>query len=839
MDALSRQEYPAMLERLQPAAAVSKFNERVKRIGKVNSEIADWLQERRKVEEAYVAGLKKLVKRPMQDVGGELGIFESPWKKILVSTDEIANSHHTLLQRIEKDVEQPLRTFASTNREIQQIPTIQGNLQSMAKELDEAQDRSDKLTKKGGKANTLKVDQAASKLQGAEQQWNSQAPFIFETLQALDERRLNHLRDVLTQFETHQADQIERNRLTVEQTLGSLLEIDTSQEIKNWSQASVAGKPITERRAKQLSNAENSAAAANMPPPTPRSSHTDNQSEHSGKHEKRGHKEPLWDDVGETTPKDGRPSPSPRNSSNNLRESPSRDNRLSSLAESPTALSPTSPTNGTANGVTAETSHISDSMPATNTANGSALAALADLSDVQPPPGPPPSRMKEAKTDAEGFSLPSSSNDPISQAQQEAAQESEQPQFKLDIRKDPIVEQDADAEAALSNVANTLRSSQLTTPNRKLGTTRGRRDVRNTIFVPSGNSLDVSSAEHPMPPSPGFAAGRAAAVASLSTGDHHSALSVSDTTSIRSGHSLTTHALVKHADMHKPGLNASIIETMTASFENGIVKTSKISGEIALAYHKDPSDDSPLPPANETIRINNFPNLEVIGPNSTFIHPVSIEKADEFTIDLTHITSKTSAAFNYRVHTDDSNMSNQGPLLLKPAWKPQGDKLNLLVEYCLNPTSGTTPITFSNLVLVAMYEGARAAGCQTKPSGTHIKEKSLVYWRLGDVTLTNEPHKVICRFVGAENAVPTPGHIEARWEVQGSAGQSVGSGITLSRLEPSKGKEREELSVDDPFADESIASPLPPGSPRGNWVDVETNRKFVSGKYEASQVVSA
>jgi hypothetical protein len=31
-------------ERLPPAGAVAKFNERVKRIGKVNSEIADWLQ---------------------------------------------------------------------------------------------------------------------------------------------------------------------------------------------------------------------------------------------------------------------------------------------------------------------------------------------------------------------------------------------------------------------------------------------------------------------------------------------------------------------------------------------------------------------------------------------------------------------------------------------------------------------------------------------------------------------------------------------------------------------------------------------------------------------------
>ena len=31
-------------EQLPPSAAVSKLNERVKRIGKVNAEIADWLQ---------------------------------------------------------------------------------------------------------------------------------------------------------------------------------------------------------------------------------------------------------------------------------------------------------------------------------------------------------------------------------------------------------------------------------------------------------------------------------------------------------------------------------------------------------------------------------------------------------------------------------------------------------------------------------------------------------------------------------------------------------------------------------------------------------------------------
>jgi hypothetical protein len=195
-----------------------------------------------------------------------------------------------LSERIDKDVEQPLRSFASTNREMAGIPTIQGNLSMMAKELEDAQEKADKLAKKGGKASSMKMDSATSRLQTAIQQWEAQAPFIFETLQALDERRLNHLRDVLTQYQTHEADQVERNRKTIESTLGSLLEIDTSQEISGWAAANAAGKPMLERKARQSSTtgSSNTAATSMLPPPTPRSTHTDNQSVHSGKQESGG-----------------------------------------------------------------------------------------------------------------------------------------------------------------------------------------------------------------------------------------------------------------------------------------------------------------------------------------------------------------------------------------------------------------------------------------------------------------------------------------------------------------------------------------------------------------------
>lgn len=290
--------------------------------------------------------------------------------------------------------------------------------------------------------------------------------------------------------------------------------------------------------------------------------------------------------------REGRPHPSPRASSSNLRESPSHDNRLSALAESPAKPLPA---NG-ANGADAEPGLSSDPLPTTPTArpaNGTNPFITSNSTSVEPPPGPPPSHLKPASEnlkDSEGFSIPAAATDPISLAQQEAAQESDQTGFKLDIRKEPIQEQDADAQAALSNVANTLRYSQAATPTRKLGTLRGRRDVRNTIYAPQ--SLDVPMFDNPLPSSPGNVVARASTMPTLPAGDHHAALSTSDTTSIRSGYSLTNNILVKHADMFQPGLNASIIETVSTSFTNGGAQSAKINGEVALVYNKNELDEA-------------------------------------------------------------------------------------------------------------------------------------------------------------------------------------------------------------------------------------------------------
>lgn len=198
-------------------------------------------------------------------------IFQPSWDKILRSTDAAAASHHLLAQRIEKDVEQSLRQFQG-RREVQNMQTMSANLSTIAKELEDAKEKVEKLSKKGGKASALKVDAATARLESATSQWESQAPFILETLQALDEQRCNHLRDVLTQLETHEVDQSDRLRTAANDALATILEADTGKEVENFVFKVTGGKPRVERRTtavpERTPNITRQSTSTNAQPPS-------------------------------------------------------------------------------------------------------------------------------------------------------------------------------------------------------------------------------------------------------------------------------------------------------------------------------------------------------------------------------------------------------------------------------------------------------------------------------------------------------------------------------------------------------------------------------------------
>lgn len=198
-------------------------------------------------------------------------IFQLPWNRITSATEALAASHEVLAAKIEEDVERPLREYGSRNQELSAMPTVHSDLTSLAKALDAAQKKLEKAKEKGAKG-ADKVAAAVATVTEATQQWESRAPFVFEQLQAIDESRLNHLRDVLTQLQTHEVDQIERSRQTAESCLNVLLNVQTEDEIKTFAAKLNGGRePILTRNnsvaAAPITPAAAPSSEADLPPP--------------------------------------------------------------------------------------------------------------------------------------------------------------------------------------------------------------------------------------------------------------------------------------------------------------------------------------------------------------------------------------------------------------------------------------------------------------------------------------------------------------------------------------------------------------------------------------------
>jgi len=366
-----------------------------------------------------------------------------------------------------------------------------------------------------------------------------------------------------------------------------------------------------------------------------------------------------------------------------------------------------------------------------------------------------------------------------------------------------------------------LQQAQQIAPTRKPGPTRGRRDVRNTIFVPSPQSPESATAETSvLPPASPFRTGR---TGTLSSEDHTG----SDTQSIRSSHSLGSMGggLVKHPDLHQPGLNASIVETVSAWFQKGQVTKAIMIGELALAYN---STNTSPPPSTESIRLENFSVLEKVAPNTAFITQAP-ERSGEYVATLSSL-ARTAVAFKYQVHLEEATLPSHAPMVLTTTWKIETQQASVILGYAFNPafaSAAKRSVAMKNVTIGIALEGARATTCQSKPVGTFSKEKSLIYWKLGDIILDqyeSGPHKLLARFSTETEA--KPGNVEARWEISGEDAIGLGSGLSISHQNNSIEGVREEGS--DPFADEGVTP-----APNAFWKEIPVVRKLISGKYIA------
>ena len=418
-----------------------------------------------------------------------------PWDALKDAAGTMADSHSTLASKIGADAETPLRDFGTNNREMQAMTTIQGNLASMARDVDRAQQKIDRLVGKGDKAETNKVASATSELDNANGQWESQAPFVFENLQAVDESRLNLLRDALTQIQTHEVDLVTRTQSGAEHCLNVLLSMQTEDEIKTFTLKAAQGRPRAERPHRP-SVPTPSRAAPSSGLQTPAAAPAEDESQRSesipddkrrskflnrmgtvlkgkrGKDKAPAQLEPMSESP------ERKPKASPFGGSFGNRLGKSKNSTLDAPDDSSTRDRPRSPLR---RGSEVMETPAGDRDVPKSPGPAEPAPHVNGVDDITPIPGPvqtgghqddlagleppkavvnEPEAAPEPQQDSEGFTVRPEHNDPIMQAQMDAAAtgEATAPAYNVNIRDAPIQEEGGDSDAALASMANKLVS---------------------------------------------------------------------------------------------------------------------------------------------------------------------------------------------------------------------------------------------------------------------------------------------------------------------------------------------------------------------------------------------
>ncbi len=400
------------------------------------------------------------------------------------------------------------------------------------------------------------------------------------------------------------------------------------------------------------------------------------------------------------------------------------------------------------------------------------------------------------------------------------------------IRDKPIVEDQTEAQQAMSEMANQLRSQAQTSGlNRPQGSVRGRRDVRNTVYIPSSTEMlppavratpPLTIPESPRSPENTLASPlqRPPPIAALQ--DEHIG---SDTASLISSRSLAGPG--QHPELHDPGLSASVIETVHSTFSESGISTSFVLGEIALSYN--PTGASAT--NTETVRIQRFELLDKVAANPIFLSQTKAttdqteEQAGSYTVTTTQLRRPAPMiCLKYQLHMEAANLAQYSPILLTPAWQVIDGQVSIILLYSLNPVFGTEALTIKNVSINVSLDISdpttpRAQSAMMAPTaGASFRRKtSCVVWRLPEFVVKPEQERLLVRFI--TQGVAKKGAVDVKFEIPGR----TASGVGVERMV-------ESVRESDPFADGGEDG----GGMKKAWEGVPGRSKVVSGRYTAS-----
>ncbi|KAI7822710.1 Muniscin C-terminal mu homology domain-containing protein [Gamsiella multidivaricata] len=809
----------------RPQDGLDAVQARLRRGKALHEQFANYFKERAHIEDMYAKNISKAFQKHFVTDTQALGTFTAPWEKLNAETVELATLHGQLSLRITNEVERPLRDFAKTNSEWQNLSLAETNCNRIAKEFDEKQVKVAKYTKAVERVSGKKAEAAEQKLidytkqlESTRTAWRLEGPVILQKYQAVDQSRLDNLKQVVSAFEAIQTEVMLQIVEMSSRTSTSTSEFDPIMDIELFaSEISINMHTLEPHDGTSVVSA---------------TSHLGN-----------------GDTIG---------SVEPRRSNGTHTRGLTGGSQMSNVSYS------TDRSVAQSKATSIDQARAVDTQQEHMRSGSTVLGSAVDV---------PTNHV-----DSEGFSIPPPDQGPWSDGgmsstyddeRSETSSFSQAPKMQMEIKQDLVSESNDEARAALERVTSTLKqtktvsrrhpgrrevrsmyqsedslsgfnsyqssplsttfSADSTTPSsvsspgsRGLFNTSASHIQTSTAFSPApsrANTLGVPSASSPVqshfgstiPPTPpltltnGASSGSTVAPGSISTGHQHLA---AETESL---HTAGTSAPTSPITVTSPngGLLApggldqkrtwvvSVIEKVHVATQAGEISKMLVTGEVILA--QEGAEFDPDLPKKALLRLDHLQALEKCIPNQVYL---SAKEAAEgaYWVDLEALSRAMQQSglglgqgvvvLKYQVRTTQEETRHAMiPLLVHPAWKCEPHQTSLLINYKANVNcklsqqlglsssatedgSHATPqnAQLSELSFLVPVSG-EVVNVQSRPTGIWNSDSNKMFWDVDNVEMsstTPEPRKLLARFELNPSGGPSnPSPTAVKFRVQG------------------------------------------------------------------------
>ncbi|KAI9000206.1 Muniscin C-terminal mu homology domain-containing protein [Gaertneriomyces semiglobifer] len=190
----------------KPKESLEILLKRLKRGVTLDEEVANYFRDRALIEERYANELARLTKKSsINNEGDFVGSFTDVWDQVLDAASQTSAAHMTFAKELSLNLEKTLRTRVQTDPDWSKLKQYESEFGKATREYDDRVIKHLKaVTKSQRKGGSEKLDkksaEALAAREVAKETWLPLAIETFQKFQAMDESRLNNLKETMSRF---------------------------------------------------------------------------------------------------------------------------------------------------------------------------------------------------------------------------------------------------------------------------------------------------------------------------------------------------------------------------------------------------------------------------------------------------------------------------------------------------------------------------------------------------------------------------------------------------------------------------------------------------------------